>query len=438
VGRDICHTTSGPALETMASMTASDVHRWIAEHGVTLRSTDLHAPPPDLDALRDVVGDAVVVGVGASTYGAHEHFALTCRIIRFLVEELGFRSVATEDDWDKGLELNRYVQTGEGSLAELMADAGVPWRTREVVALLEWLRAFNVEHRDDPAQFVGVGVIDTRAPVYEAIEGYVGRVDPERLPALREHFAAIRPTRPDHWRWFFTEAPDKPGMLEHARRAEALVEQVPHDDADPEYALIGQHARQITATYEHYVEHVVDDGYRDRQMAETLRWWQDHTGHRIAYWSTNAHSARSPELFIATPPRGALTFTPTGEHLRRTYGDRYVSIGLSFDSGTVNSGWALPPFQPRPIPAGEVPDEFAERALAGLPAEHVLVPLPADGGTPPAVAEWLRRPAKTRVIGSVCAPDEPAEGYYFTGGSLADWYDAIVHSRRVTPSEVLP
>jgi erythromycin esterase len=424
----------GPT-STLATTAVEQVTRWVADHATPVESIGLDAPSGDLAPLRDVVDDAVVVGIGASTYGAHEHFALTCRIIRFLVEEMGFRSVATEDDWDKGLELNRFVQSGEGRLDELMSDAGVPWRTREVTALLEWMRAFNLSHPDDPVQFVGAGVIDTRAAVYEAVERYVERADPDRLTELRRHFAPIRPTRPDHLRWFFAEVQDKPALLRHAQQAQAIVEQVRHAADDREYALILQHARQITATYAHYVEHLVDDGYRDEQMAENLRWWQRYTGHRIAYWSTNAHSIRSAELFIATPPRGTLTFTPTGQHLRRAYGDRYVSVGLTFDSGTVNSGWALPPFQPRPMPAPPEPADFAEHALAGVPGERFLLVLPDDA--PPAVAGWLRQPMKTRVIGSVCTPDEPAEGYYLAGGSPAEWFDAIVHTHRVTPSQVL-
>jgi len=424
----------GPT-STLDATAADEVARWVAEHATPVESTDLDAPGTDLAPLRPVVGDALVVGTGASTYGAHEQFALTCRIIRYLVEELGFRSVATEDDWDKGLELNRYVQGGAGRPEELLADAGMPWRTGEVAALLEWLRAFNARHPDDPVQYLGVGVIDTRAPVYDAVAGYVGRVAPGRLAELQAHFAAIRPSRLDHVRWFFTEVRDKPALLAQARLACAVVEQVPHAQDDREHALMLQHARQIVCFYEHMVEHVVDDGYRDEQMAKSLRWWQHYTGHRVAYWSTNAHSVRSAELLVSTPPRGTLTFTPTGHWLRQAFGDRYVSIGLTFDSGTVHSGWALPPFLPRPMPAGEVPATFAERGLAGAPGEHVLLALPADA--PPAVLDWLRRPAKTRVIGSVCAPDEPAEGFYLTGGSLAEWFDAILHSHRVSPSQQL-
>ena len=34
--------------------------------------------------------------------------------------------------------------------------------------------------------------------------------------------------------------------------------------------------------------------------------------------------------------------------------------------------------------------------------------------------------AKGRVVGSICDPSQPDE-HYLTGGSLAEWYDAVIH-----------
>jgi erythromycin esterase len=414
------------------SVTRPEVISWIAGHASAIEIGEALDPIGDLAPLAAAIGDSTVVGLGASTYGAHEHYALTCRIIRFLVQELGFRSVVTEEDWDKGLELDRFVQTGEGDLTRLLADAGVPWRTQEVRDLLVWLRAFNVVHAHDPVRFHGVGVIDTRPVAYELVERYVASVDPGRSAALKEHLDPIRPVRADHVRWFFAEATDRELLLEHARRALAVVEGTAGHSDDREYAFAVQNARQIVAFYEHYVEHLVDDGYRDRKMAENISWIARDTGNRIAYWSTNAHSVRSPELTITMPPREPLTFTPTGTWLRDEFGDKYLSVGLTFEDGTVNSGWALPPFLPRPVTAGVVPAAFAEFAFAGVPMRAFLLDLRTEAPGP--VTHWLRAPTRTRVIGSVWVPGEPAWGYSLAGGSLSEWFDVIVHARRVTPS----
>ncbi|ONI87919.1 hypothetical protein ALI144C_08265 [Actinosynnema sp. ALI-1.44] len=400
----------------------TDVRDWIKATAIPLPGTETDAALGGLGPLGALVGDAVVVGIGGSTYGAHEQFTLTAAVIRHLVEDHGFRTVATEEDWDVALPLDNYVVCGDGDIDELLTTTGMPWRTKETRALLEWMRSYNSTHVDDPVRFVGVGVIDTRAEVYDLVSAHVGKVAPQELPELARHFEPIRPTRADHVRWFFTEAEDHEALLDHARAALAIVERVADSD------LIVQHARQIVGFYEHYTHHVVEDGYRDEKMAENLRWWQEYTGHRIAYWSTNAHSVRSERLTISIPPKGRLEFTPTGAHLHKVFGDRYFSLGLTFTSGEVISGWGLPPFARRAMPAPRQPAEFAETPLSGVDIPQFLLPLRDGPGS------WVDSPAKARVIGSVCDPGQPTEEYWMTGGSLGEWFDALIHNQVITPT----
>ncbi|OLF17355.1 erythromycin esterase family protein [Actinophytocola xanthii] len=414
-----------------------EVTEWIRQYGLPLSTAEVEAPLRDLEPLAGMVGDADVVGIGPSTYGGHEQFTQTHRIIRILVERLGFRTVATEEDWDVIRELDHYVLTGEGELDALLAGTGVPWRVREVRDLIEWIRGYNADHGEDPVRLVGVGVIDTRPALYTEVSGYVEATAPERLAELTEHFEVVTPTRPDHVRWFISQVADKDRYVEHARAAEALVASLPPGDTEQDvrrHDWIVQQARQIVAFYEHYAYHLTDDGYRDRKMAENLVWWHRHTGHRIAYWSTSAHSVRADELTINVPPRGTLAFKPTGGHLRDEFGSRYLSIGITFTQGTVNSGWGLPPFASRPIPAPALADGFVEPAFHNYASPRYLLDL--RRGAPEVVREWLARPVKARVIGSICAADQPAEGYYMTGGSLAEWYDVLLHEKELTPTQV--
>lgn len=408
-----------------------DVANWIRANAKPLATGDPAAPVDDLEPLRGIVGDAVIVGLGGSTYGAREQFTAIHRVVRFLVEELGFRTVATEEDWDVALPLNDYVRSGYGDLDALMKESGVPWRVREMRDAVAYLREWNATHPDDLVQFVGVGVIDTRLPVYDAVTEYVAKVAPDRAGELAAHFDVIRPTRPDHVPWFIMQVKDKDPYVEHARKALRLVQESGGSGKGHDLAV--QHARQIVAFYEHYAYHLVDDGYRDEQMAENLRWWHQYSGDRIAYWSTNAHSVRAESLDISVPPRGSLRFKPTGATLASLFGDGYVSIGLTYDHGTVNSGWSAPPFAARLLATPTQPAEFHERPFANdLP--RYLVDLRADADAP--VREWLGRTVKGRVIGSVCEDSRP-DDHYMTGGSLLDWYDAVIHEQTVTPSTPL-
>jgi len=408
-----------------------DVANWIKANARTLDSADPSAPLSDLEPLRAAVGDAVIAGLGGSTYGAREQFTMIHRVVRFLVEELGFRTVATEEDWDVALPLNDYVRSGYGDLDTLMKESGVPWRVQEMQDAVAYLREWNAEHPDDLVSFVGVGVIDTRLPVYDAVAEYVAKHAPDRAAELTAHFDVIRPTRPDHVPWFIMQVKEKDPYVEHARSVLRLVQS--SGGSGKGHELATQHARQIVAFYEHYAYHLVDDGYRDEQMAENLRWWHQYSGDKIAYWSTNAHSVRAESLEISVPPRGSLHFKPTGATLADLFGESYVSIGLTYDRGTVNSGWSAPPFASRPLETPTQPDEFHERPFANdLP--RYLVDLRAQA--PEAVAGWLAQTTKGRVIGSVCDDSRP-DDHYMTGGSLADWYDVVIHEQTVTPSTPL-
>lgn len=387
-------------------------------------------PLTDLRPLRSRVADAIVVGLGGSTYGAHEQFTVTDRALRYLVEELGFRSVATEEDWGVGLDIDRYVVSGEGDLGELMKRSNFPWRCQEMADSLRWMREYNVAHPDDPVRYVGVGAFDTRTPIYDEVAEYVGRVAPDRAAELARHLDEIRPGRPDWTGWFISQVKDKEPYVEHARQVLRMVESLPDNP------LIVQHARQIVAFYEHYAFHLIDDGYRDAKMAENLRWWRDHTGSRIVYWSTSAHSAVASELKVFVPPRPELTFRTTGAHLRERYGRRYVSVGITFDRGIVNSGWSMPPFTPRPLPVPAAPADFAERPLGEVDLPEYLLDLHVAG--PPAVREWLRSTGKTRIIGSIYDPDnQPPADYLMTGGSVAEWFDVIIHQQELSPTKIL-
>jgi erythromycin esterase len=391
-----------------------------------------------LEPLIEMARDAAIVGVGGSTYGAHEQFAMTFRIIRLLVSELGFRTVATEEDWDVALALDAYVRTGDGDPGVLVSGCGVPWQVEEMRGALEWLRQWNATH-EDQVRFAGVGVIDTRPEVYDSITTYVQRVAPSSLAEVERHFAVLRPARPDHVRWFTMEVPDKERYVEHARQVLRVIANLPRPAAadDREHEMIVQHTRQILAFYEHYAFHLVDDGYRDEKMAENLWWLHNHTGHRIAYWSTIAHSACAPDLVVAVPPRGVLRFATTGSHLRKICGDGYVSVGLTYNSGTVNTRWAFPPFTRQPVTTPAQPRGFSEYPLAQAGTPPFALDLrraSAQAELPRDVREWLRGPARTRIIGSIYDSSLPADEFYMTGGTLAEWFDVLIHQDTMTPT----
>ncbi|GAA5142411.1 erythromycin esterase family protein [Pseudonocardia adelaidensis] len=395
------------------------VPTWIAATAVPLTTTDPAGPLDDLAPLRDAVGDAEIVGLGESVHGASEELTLKHRALRVLVEQLGFRSVAWEEDWTTGRRIDEYITGGPGDPAELVARMSPQWRSREVADVLRWLREFN-GGRPDEVRFVGVEYYLTGPDAYDDVDAYVAGAAPERSAELREHLAAVRPPTDDVFAHIqtYTATPDKQPYLRHACAVLDLVDAVPHPSGDRDHAVAVHTARQIVSFYEHFALPEADShAFRDAHAAGNLQWWQELTADRIAYWAAAPHTANAPRMRIATPDGGELRFRSAGSHLRERYGQRYLSVGFTFDHGSV-SGDAQPVALPAPA------DGWFERpfARAGMPTFVLDLRTTA----PPPVRDWLDAPVTTR------GPMGP--GSYTDGGSASQWFDVVVHDQQVTPA----
>ncbi|XRQ14309.1 erythromycin esterase family protein, partial [Actinomadura welshii] len=303
-----------------------------------LRTVDPRAPLTDLGPLRRSVGHAAIAGLGESTHGAAEEIALKHRTLRFLVEELGFRSVAWEADWTVGVQIDDYLRTGEGDPDALVRQMATTWRSREVAAVLRWLREWNAAHPSDQVRFTGVEFFATGRPAYDAVTEYVARVAPRRLADLREHLRPLEPRTPDIGQWAYEyselDTAEQKTYIDNARAVYDLVRALPRRRA---HAITLQHARQIVSFYEYFA---MERGtremneYRDSRAARNLRWWRRHSGDKTVYWAATAHTADAPDVTISAPPEGDTRFDSVGSYLRRWYGRRYLSVGFTFDHGT--------------------------------------------------------------------------------------------------------
>lgn len=293
--------------------------RWISEHALRITTVDVEEPLTDLRRFVDMVGDASVVALGASSRLTHELSAVAHRLVRLLVEEHGFRSLVMEGDDAASAALDLYLRTGEGDPADLLANARSFWRTQEIFGLITWMRAYNLRHPDDPVRVVHPA----------GAESETGRV------AIPDTMAGI-----------------------------------------------------------------------ERAMATNTLRWHDETGHKIVYWGGVAHtSVRDP----------AVTHHPTaGTLMKERLGHRYVSVGLTFHHGSESDGVPAPPA------------DFVEAVLGNVGIDAYFLDLRTDAPGP--VRAWLDAPVKALLIGPRYDSD-----VFLHGGSLAEWFDIVVHITSTTP-----
>lgn len=397
-------------------MDTDAVRAWIAANADALTTVDPRSSPADLEPLAAVVGDAAIVALGSSTRFAHELWTLSHRALRFLVETMGFRSLVLEEDWSRCIELDRFAQGAHGSAEEVLDNIWRPHRIRELRDVLVWLRAYNDDHREDPVRIAGADVTRLDDPVFHEIERYVRDVAPERLGELSSHLIALRSVLDARGG---DERADAHELLDHAKRVRKVIEAVSGNGSGVRGAMVLQHASVVI----HFFEYRLDEdlAYAERQLAELTTWWHRHTGHKIVYWGGMGHTANARRRRFSPSPTPR-TMRNAGSHLRGIHRDRYRSIALTFDRGQL------------PYPVPPPPAVFADAPLGGVGFDAYLLDLRAPAA--PTVRAWLESESKVRLIGPTFEADRNAD-YHMAGGSLSEWFDAVIHCQQVTATRSL-
>ncbi|MFI0452770.1 erythromycin esterase family protein [Actinomadura sp. 6N118] len=314
-------------------MSVETAAEWIRKNSHGLAGTEYDEPLDELRPLVPLVGDAKVVALGAAARQTRELSVVAHRIVRLLVEEAGFRTLALEGDDAARLGLDVYVATGEGDPRAMLAGARAFWQTGEILDLIRWMRFYNESHPEDPVRFA--------------------------------------------------QSPDKP--VRHTTQPDGL-------------AAV------------------------ERTLADGVAWWLERSGDKVVYWGGMAHTAVGDPRSVSPSLE---THRNMGGYLRERMGMDYRSIGLTMARGSIGV--------PLPAPSADFVDA-ALSAAAGGRAGYILN---LQGPRPEPVRRVLDAPSRTRLIGPFYDPQDDA-AHHLSGGSLATWFDVVVHTEEVTPVRPLP
>src|SRR5215813_6337153 len=163
----------------MGSQVPEEAVAWLRANALPLASVEPGSPFHDLAPLRPMLSKARVISLGESTHGTREFFKLKQRLIEYCVAELGFTIIAFEANYGSMLAVNDYVLYGKGDIADVIAP-GVGFAiydTEEVLALVEWVRGWNLTHARK-VQFHGLDM-QSSPPAALHLLAYLERVAPE-------------------------------------------------------------------------------------------------------------------------------------------------------------------------------------------------------------------------------------------------------------------
>lgn len=411
--------------------------RWIATHAQPITSLDRHDNFDDLSSLREVVGDARVVGFGEPIHLGEEFLALRNRMFQFLVRELGFTAIALETGFTNGVIVDDYV-TGRSSATQppiadafSFSDAQFEQNRR----LIEWMRDYNSQPttrrkvRFYGHSMVGRGDWDAAASrkVIDVALVYVRGVDGERARTLFDRMQPLLVKTTRNYddltaaeRDTLTAAiADVVSLFE--RRRVAWQQRTSYQEFERAYRA-ALNAMQMDADKRASGAHGalrsktiagVDLSQNDAAMAANVRWMLEQEGAsgRIFVFAHNAHVRKCPA-------RSEYNFTSLGEQLRAMLGDDLVVIGSTGHEGNVGL-----PDKMRALAPSESVTPTATLARVDLPM--YLLNLRTLPQLTPA-AQWWNRTVKFR------------SNHAYSEFNPVDCFDALVFVRHVTAAQVLP
>jgi erythromycin esterase len=402
-------------------MTAA-VRDWLDAHARPLTTTDPAAPLDDLVTLRDLLAERVVVGIGQPTRASHEVVSQARRVLRLLVEHLGFRAIVMQEDEAAVCRLDAYAESGEGDPREAVSGLWRPWRTAEMAAVAEWAAAFNRARSGDRVRFLGLEPVAVGRADYRRVLDVVAQAAPHRLAELRTHYDTIARAHdvPEHVLRARGEHRSS-SFVQIARQARRLVAELPPSTArGPALAT----ADRIVEFHQNSFAGGGFDYAAVRDRSAGIITTLVESGTKVAYWEGLTFTAVAERL---DPPALLRPFRAVGHELRAKLGTGYASLLIAFEQGEVGQlhpGQHVPPPMPGSIDA----------ALATVRLDRYLLDLSAP--RPAEVTRWLRGPHPLRLVSGIYKATEDHQ-HYVDAGPLDEWFDAVLHVRRVTSTALL-
>ncbi|MEU6415028.1 erythromycin esterase family protein [Microbispora sp. NPDC046933] len=366
-----------------------------------------------------------VVALGEATHGSREFFLIRHRLLEFLVEDLGFTTLAVEASASASRAVDDYVQGGSGDPVQALAGLGF-WtlHTAEMLSVVQWLR----DHNRTASRKVRFAGIDPQCPAasLDALRTHLG----DDAPGLLGPLAPLAGKR-------LGVGPPLDRQIEaHARRVEdflagrAAVSDP--DDALEHARIVRQNADLASRPFRHPDPAQTVSVARDRYLADNLDLLLADPNAKVALWAHNGHIMKGSHSGGSVPAMGW--------HLSRRHGEAYYALGVLFGEGRFRArrprfGKVNPAKPPVTFhaPLVQRPMIVEAHLATAHPGEHVIDL--RGGPRPETVNQWLGEPLQMRSYGAVARRFTYKLSYMPT--VLAEHFDGIAFVPETTASTPL-
>lgn len=383
--------------------------------GHEINALEASADFEDLEIISDIVGEASLVCLGESRHDIHEQFLIKHRIVRYLVEELGFRVFLIEGSLPYCRRIDTYLLTGLGNIEEIMADmpGWFLWDTAEILDMILWMRDYNSNPENTKKiRFYGIDIVapnDALRQIFSfleindpaALEEFVHReysrdlIHDEMWPRTRQAYLAFSDQEQKLLDKNYTE------LYDHLIRNEARYTQL---SSYLEYAWTVQMAFCAQEANKMFsADSRLSLGLaRDQAMAQNTLWIREQmSDEKLIIWAHNVHIAK--DEFTMTLEEGSIK--GMGYHLEKELDNEMISIGAAFNQGEYPD-WnkSFPPADSNTI------DEIFARPEM----EYALFDLRKEVKSD-LLKDWMngRQILRAQDFDMSCIPIKAFDGFYF-------------------------
>ncbi|MGB3468741.1 MAG: erythromycin esterase family protein, partial [Cyclobacteriaceae bacterium] len=289
-----------------------------------------------LHFIKEMIGNSRIVALGESTHGTHEFFTLKHKVLQYAVEELGFRVFAIEDHQLIVKKVDEYIKSGKGTATKSMVGMFDVWRRQEVIDLIEWLRAYNIEHPEDMVSFIGFDMQNVKWPIRHLRE-FLAAQDSIMLDNITSALSELEENAKGIF--FSQDTLQKKAWI---NKAQLLFDQVAersdewlqgvYIQRDRERIHYGLQSARLMVQFFQEGLHNGQMLYRDEAMADNLNWYLDmiQPEAKVIVWAHDVHISRGEH-----PEReyNMHTGKSMGSFLARKYKKDFKSFGLTTFGG---------------------------------------------------------------------------------------------------------
>lgn len=290
-------------------------YKKVKKHSIMMDAGQYHL-------IAQEIKNARIVGLGEATHGTKEIFKTKLEIIKELITNHGFNTVAFEAPYAGFFEINEHIQSRTNlSKEDILSHFSFwIWKTSEVLELVAWMRNYNSQH-DKQVKIIGIDIQGYN----EILKRLTHRMEQQAEKAIVKDLTQLKEALDPFQKFRIQSQLDSLTTQNQSNlklKIKEIQDKIITSEKEPmTKRYLEEEFRQLI-----FCIHFMFNGdvlYRDKIMSENVESIiQKNANAKVIIWAHNAHLDEGEAL------------TQMGYHLSKTFQEEYISVAITFEEGS--------------------------------------------------------------------------------------------------------